>query len=445
MQVSQLPTCLLLTCLLPTVQLVPHHTSLQGVPSDRALVPVALTSEQRALRQREEAEEVEEYEEEREARRSERAMVTRREAKHVALSEVEEAGRTSPGARAVDFGGARRPRRLAPRDGFGGRGSSGGGGGGSGGGGRGRGGRDEPPEPASQSSEEGSISEEEGWSGGSSAEGDELDLSDEVSEVSGDSEGGLPAVGRGTRRTLRSAGPAAVPRASRGRRERRRQRRHEQQLHTTRRNNRPARGGTARARYDEGDGEYGWIDHYDGPSGRRVAQLAAQERRRSEGGTGGTGSTRLLRRHAREGRRGGSTSAGAGASAPPPLTGGEAAAAEAEAEAEAEAAEAAEWEEVASRGAEWLLRTEPPSAPSEFVPMVGDEMVYLRQRSAVKTAPWLCLASAAPAPPQGRTSGLLAAQHSQRPGETGPFGAALLPRGLELASTRAAYSCRVAF
>ena len=150
---------------------------------------------------------------------------------------------------------------------------------------------------------------------------------------------------------------------------------------------------------------------------------------------------RLLRRHAREGQRGGSTSAGA--SAPPPLTGGEAAAAEAEAE--AEAAEAAEWEEVASRGAEWLLRTEPPSAPSEFVPMVGDEMVYLRQRSAVKTAPWLCLASAAPAPPQGRTSGLLAAQHSQRPGETGPFGAALLPRGLELASTRAAYSCRVAF
>ena len=74
---------------------MPHHTSLQGAPSDRALVPVALTSEQRALRQREEAEEVEEYEEEREARRSERAMVTRREAKHVALSEVEEAGRTS--------------------------------------------------------------------------------------------------------------------------------------------------------------------------------------------------------------------------------------------------------------------------------------------------------------------------------------------------------------
>ena len=383
---------------------------------------------------------MEEYEEEREARRSERAMVTRREAKHVALSEVEEAGRTSPGARAVDFGGARRPRRLAPRDGFGGRGSSGGGGGGSGGGGRGRGGRDEPPEPASQSSEEGSVSEEEGWSGGSSGEGEELDLSDEVSEVSGDSEGGLPAVA-GTRRTLRSAGPAAVPRASRGRRERRRQRRHEQELHATRRNNRPARGGTARARYDEGDGEYGWIDHYDGPSGRRAAQLAAQERRLSERGTGGTGSMRLLRRHAREGRRGGSTSASA--SAPPPLTGGEAAAAEAEAE--AEAAEAAEWEEVASRGAEWLLRTEPPSAPSEFVPMVGDEMVYLRQRSAVKTAPWLCLASAAPAPPQGRTSGLLAAQHSQRPGETGTVGAALLPRGLELASTRAAYSCRVAF
>ena len=94
---------------------MPHHKSLQGMPSDRALVPVTLASEQHALRQREEAEEVEEYEEEREARRSERAMVTRREAKHVALSEVEEAGRTSPGARAVDFGGARRPRRWVWR------------------------------------------------------------------------------------------------------------------------------------------------------------------------------------------------------------------------------------------------------------------------------------------------------------------------------------------
>ena len=421
------------------LQLVPHHKSLQGVPSDRALVPVALASEQRALRQREEAEAAEEVAEEREARRHERAMVTRREAKHVAHAEAEEAGRTSPGAKAVDFGGARRPRRLAPRDGFGGRGRSSGGGSG-GGGGRGRGERDEPPEPASQSSEEGSMSDPE-WGdhdhgGGSSAEGEEQELSDEVSEVSGDSVGRLAyGGGSGTRRTLRSAGPGAVAREARGRRERRRQRRHEQELHATRRSNRPARGVTARARYDEGDDEYGWIDHYDGPSGRHAAQLAAQERRRSEGGTGGTGSMRLLRHHAREGRRGGSTSASV--SAPPPLTGGEAAAAEVEAE--AEAAEAAEWEEVASRGAEWLLRTEPPSAPSEFVPMVGDEMVYLRRRSAVKTPPWLCPASAAPASPEGRTSRLLAAQHSQRPGESGPFGAAPLPRGLGLVSMKAAY------